>query len=83
MALFGITDIELPIEQINDIVKWDIKSWTTALNYWDRNMDWTSVHKCLELGGQEGGLSLWLALKGKQTLCSDLSDTEKTAGQLH
>ena len=71
------------MEQLNDIIKREIKSWTTALNYWDRNMDWTSVHKCLELVGQEGGLSLWLALEGKQILFSDLSDTEKTAGQLH
>ena len=75
--------MNLTTEQINDILKWDIKSWTTALNYWESNIEWTNVHKCLELGGREGGLSLWLALKGKQTLCSDLTDTEKTSGQLH
>ena len=30
-------------------------------------------YKCLELGARQGGLSLWLALKGNSVVCSDIS----------
>src|SRR5690606_26588047 len=32
---------------------------------------------------REGGLSLWMALKGKTVVCSDLEDVESTAEPLH
>lgn len=66
-----------------DIVQWDINSWLKALSYWDNNVDWSKVNTCLELGGRQGGLSLWLALKGKKTVCSDLNDVKVTAENLH
>jgi SAM-dependent methyltransferase len=66
-----------------DIIQWDIKSWSKALGYWDNNIDWSKVNNGLELGGRQGGLSLWLALKGKQTICSDLKDVKSTAEKLH
>ena len=65
------------------IIQWDIKSWIKSLNYWDKNIDWNKNQNGLELGGRQGGLSLWLALKGKETICSDLKDVKDTAGQLH
>jgi hypothetical protein len=64
-------------ELAKDIIQWDIKSWSKALEYWDNNTDWNNVKNGLELGGREGGLSLWLALKGKETVCSDLKDVKK------
>lgn len=67
----------------NDIIRWDIKAWSRALEYWERNVDWDKVHNGLELGGHEGGLSLWLALKGKTTICSDLKDVKTSAEPLH
>lgn len=67
----------------NDIIQWDIKSWSKALSYWDSNVEWDKVQNGLELGGREGGLSLWLALKGKTTVCSDLKDVKSTAEKLH
>ncbi|MDQ3046766.1 MAG: class I SAM-dependent methyltransferase [Bacteroidota bacterium] len=70
-------------ELTKDILQWDVKSWSKALSYWERNIDWNKIQNGLELGGQQGGLSLWLALKGKQTVCSDLQDTKKIAEQLH
>jgi SAM-dependent methyltransferase len=70
-------------ELTNDIIQWDIKSWSKALTYWDINIDWNNIENGLELGGREGGLSLWLALKGKTVVCSDLNDVQKTAEQLH
>lgn len=66
-----------------DILQWDVKSWSKALDYWEQNSDWTSVHHALELGGQKGGLSLWLALKGIEVVCSDLEHVEVNARPLH
>lgn len=67
----------------NEILQWDVKSWSEALSYWERNVDWSKVQNGLELGGREGGLSLWLGLKGITTICSDLTDVKKTAEPLH
>lgn len=38
---------------------------------------------CLDLGGKDGGLSLWLALKGNRVICSDLKSPEDIASKLH
>ncbi len=66
-----------------DIIQWDIKSWSKALEYWENNIDWSRIQNGLELGGRQGGLSLWLALKGKEIVCSDLKDVKSTAEKLH
>lgn len=68
---------------LKDIVQWDVSSWSKALLYWENNVDWSQVENGLELGGREGGLSLWLALKGKSMVCSDLSEVKATAEALH
>ena len=70
-------------ELIKDIIQWDISSWSKALHFWENNIDWSKVSNGLELGGREGGLSLWLALKGKEVVCSDLNDVKNTAEHLH
>jgi SAM-dependent methyltransferase len=70
-------------ELTKDIIQWDVKSWSKALSYWDSKVEWNKIQHSLELGGREGGLSLWLALKGKSVVCSDLKDVQKTAEQLH
>jgi SAM-dependent methyltransferase len=66
-----------------DIIQWDIRSWSNALSYWETNVDWDNIQNGLELGGHEGGLSLWLALKDKMIVCSDLKDVQSTAEPLH
>ena len=66
-----------------DILQWDVKNWSKALHYWDKKVDWSSVETCLELGSREGGLSLWMALKGKQVISSDFEKSEENAGKLH
>jgi SAM-dependent methyltransferase len=70
-------------ELLTDIIQWDVKSWSIALSFWDRAVDWNKIQKGLELGGGGGGLSLWLALKGKSTICSDLNDVKSKAEPLH
>lgn len=66
-----------------DIIQWDIATWSRALNYWEHAVDWSSVGNALEPGARNGGLSLWLALKGKQVVCSDRGDVRATAEPLH
>lgn len=68
---------------LRDIMQWDVRSWSPALRYWEQNVDWSGVGKALELGGREGGLSLWLAQKGIHTVCSDYGDVRSTAIPLH
>ena len=70
-------------ELLKDIMQWDIKSWSRALSYWESNVDWDNIKNGLELGGHSGGLSLWLTLKGKKIVCSDLNDIRKTSEKLH
>lgn len=67
----------------NEILQWDVKSWSEALSYWERNVDWSKVQNGLELGGREGGLSLWMALKGMTVICSDLENVKQSAEKLH
>jgi len=67
----------------SDIIQWDIESWSKAIKYWDDKIDWDKIQNGLELGGREGGLSLWLALKRKMIICSDLKDIKITAEPLH
>lgn len=73
----------MPFQITKDILQWDVKSWSKVLNYWDTEINWSIVQNGLELGSREGGLSLWLALKGKNTTCSDIENIETTAAELH
>ena len=66
-----------------DILQWDVKSWSKALRYWEKNINFKPFSNGLELGGREGGLSLWLASKGISTVCSDLTNVRQTAEPLH
>lgn len=70
-------------EELNSILQWDVISWSKALHFWQSNVEFPKIAKALELGGREGGLSLWLALNDKQVICSDLSNTHQTATPLH
>ncbi|QKJ64816.1 class I SAM-dependent methyltransferase [Flavobacterium sp. M31R6] len=72
------------MDKINkDIIQWDVNSWIKALDFWESKIDLNNGLTCLELGGREGGLSLWLSLKGNKVICSDLKDVKNTAQSLH
>lgn len=69
---------------INDIIEWDIKNWSKALDFWDKKIDIKDKNlHCLELGGRRGGLSLWLGINKNQVICSDLDNPENIASVLH
>jgi len=68
---------------LNDVIQWDAKTWSDAILFWEKNMNWTGIQTALELGGREGGLSLWLATKGIHVVCSDLENSKATAEPLH
>lgn len=68
---------------VQEYIQWDIKSWAKALDYWEQHVDWSKIHTALELGGRQGGLSLWLAEKGIDTVCSDYQNTQAMASTLH
>lgn len=70
-------------ELTKDIIQWDIRNWSKALVHWENSIDWSQVQKGLELGGRQGGISLWLASKGKEVICSDLKDVRSSAEPLH
>lgn len=68
----------------SDILAWDSENWAKALDFWEKRIPSDLSGKtCLELGANKGGLSLWLAEKGAQVLCSDQRETEERASPLH
>ncbi len=66
-----------------DLMQWDVVNWSVALPFWDSQVDWPNTHRALELGGREGGLSLWLAHRGVAVVCSDVENAAATAGPCH
>jgi len=70
--------------ELRDIIEWDVSNWGRSLGYWENN---TSVvleqAKALEIGGRHGGLSLWLAQKGADVLCSDIDGPSDKAEERH
>jgi len=71
-------------DQLKDFLEWDIDTWKHALWYWDEVLDKQpfSCEKALELGARNGGLSLYLAEKGMQVVCSDLNGPTPQAREL-
>lgn len=67
----------------NEYIQWDVVSWADVLPYWTKNIDWNNSKTALELGGRQGGLSLWLANNGLNVVCSDLNNVEESASILH
>lgn len=67
-----------------DILEWDVHNWKKAVDFWEQHVCWPSFPAtALEVGARHGGLSLFLALKGFQVVCSDLGIPGETARHLH
>ncbi|MBI4722601.1 MAG: class I SAM-dependent methyltransferase [Candidatus Stahlbacteria bacterium] len=68
----------------NDIIEWDIGTWKSALHLWDIILEENlSGGEALELGARNGGVTLYLALKGCNVICSDLMGIGEKAKILH
>ncbi|UCH64581.1 MAG: methyltransferase domain-containing protein [Ignavibacterium sp.] len=69
---------------IKDIIDWDVVNWSKSIMFWQKKIDLKNKnYTCLELGGKRGGLSLFLAQKGNNVICSDLESPENLASELH
>ncbi len=69
---------------MRDIVTWDVRTWSTAVLFWERVLGApTKRLRCLEIGAGPGGPSLWLALQGHEVLCTNWQATEAQAAPLH
>lgn len=66
-----------------DFLQWDVKTFEPILEFWKLQIAQLNDGKALDLGARDGGLSLWLAGNGLNTICSDLHNIEQTAAPLH
>jgi SAM-dependent methyltransferase len=66
-----------------DIVTWDVRTWSTAVLFWQRVLPAGKKLRCLEVGAGPGGPSLWLALQGHEVLCTNWQATREQAAPLH
>ena len=69
---------------LRDCIEWDVPNWALALEFWRHKsaLDWQGK-QALEIGGRNGGLSLWAAKQGLQVICSDLEGPTEQARKLH
>ncbi|MDR2108543.1 MAG: class I SAM-dependent methyltransferase [Coriobacteriales bacterium] len=82
-------------EQLREYLQWDIATWKQALAHWDNILSqycsFAEGHetsdarrlKALDLGARDGGLSLYLAQKDVDVICSDIAGPSDSARELH
>ncbi len=70
-------------EKIKAIFNWDIATWSRALPVWDKIIQERPFQSGLEIGANKGGGSLYLALKGIKTICSDIVSPKEKASFDH
>ncbi|MDR0349962.1 MAG: class I SAM-dependent methyltransferase, partial [Coriobacteriales bacterium] len=83
----GARSFEYGQQQLRDYLQWDIGTWKHALRYWDtvlaKRPQTDGPLKALDLGARDGGLSLYLAQKGFEVVCSDIEGPTERAHELH
>lgn len=69
---------------LKEIFEWDVPNWSKVLSFWcDFLPPVDSNPKVLALGERNGGLTLWLALKGYRVIYSDIHIPLENAKLLH
>lgn len=68
---------------LKDIFQWEVRSWSRALPLWEKHLPVRRPLKALGVGEREGGLSLWLASKGIDVVCTDLGAFPPATRELH
>lgn len=66
------------------VVQWDVANWWRSIEFWESRLpaDLAGT-RSLEVGCERGGLSLWLALKHSQVVCSNCIDPRPLAQEFH
>jgi hypothetical protein len=69
---------------IQDVLEWDVVNWSRALPFWLQHSQIDLPHSsALDLGGRDGGLSLWLSYQCKDVIYSDINSPTKKCLDLH
>jgi ubiquinone/menaquinone biosynthesis C-methylase UbiE len=68
---------------LRDVMQWEVRSWGRALPLWERHLPVGRPARALGLGERGGGLSLWMAAKGFEVVCTDLNPFPKATSELH
>lgn len=70
---------------IKDSFGWDVVNWSRSIPFWEKHLGDIKGKTSLELGngGKFGGLSLWLAYKGANVICSDYKGVSDEAKAIH
>lgn len=76
-------NVILTKELLQDVIRWDIPNWCKALPFWEKNAELKPGMKALGIGEREGGLSLWLALKGLNVTCTEYTEFPNETFELH
>lgn len=70
-------------KELNDIIQWDVKTWSKVLPFWEAHFTIKPGMKVLAIGEREGGLSMWFAKKGCEVTCTDYHDFPEATKELH
>lgn len=66
-----------------DIIEWDTINWGKFLSFIDANKIDFTEKQVLEIGANNGGISLFCAYRGGKVVCSDLNGPTDKAKALH
>lgn len=68
---------------LEDVFGWDVQTWSKALELWEPHVAGKPELRCLEVGANKGGLSLWLAMHDHHVVCSDLQNPKQNCIETH
>jgi SAM-dependent methyltransferase len=72
-----------PGPTLPEIFQWEVRSWSRAMPLWEKHIPAQRPLRALGIGEREGGLSLWLASKDIDVVCTDLHAFPKETSALH
>lgn len=75
----------LPERVLNDVIGWDIRTWSPCLDFWSPVLQGLNpaAARVLTIGERNGGISLWFALQGFRVICSDYGGPPPSVKEIH
>ena len=70
-------------KDLKEIIRWDVKNWGKALDFWDAHFALQPGMRVLALGEREGGLSYYFASEDCLVESSDYVDFPETTRDFH